>query len=341
MRLEDMFRLGRQMDFSSPKGVSAVADPYGDLRDKLVGYLSGQIGKPGPTYGGEITAPMSSQEQASLGKVDQFAASDITQNPTYQSANKFTNSFLNDNYDPSTSPYYQAIKASAAQNLKDTDTQIASDAGGGGRYFTGARVKQQGRAATNMGNTLNTTLAGLQQQHTAEQLGLIPQAMSMAGTETNQPLNQATALQTLGALPQQLGQNTDNALLNQFYQSQYQYPLSIAQLVAGVQQPPVYQQNPASSSQNATSSFMNMGGQLGSTALMAAMMCFVAAELFGGWNDMRTIRARHFILFKSPSWFKNFYIRHGKNISLFIRNKPILKNIMRPLFERFAYLGGV
>ncbi len=336
-----------QYDFSSPSGVKNVADPYGDTRGKFLNWLSGtpypgsngdmgQIGKSGPTYSGEMTAPMSPQEQASLGKVNDFAASDITKNPTYKSANDFTNSFLNDNYDPSTSSAYQAIKATAAQNLGDEKTRIASDAGGGGRYFTGARIKQDQRADTDTTNALNTSLAQLQQQHTAEQLGLIPQAMSMAGMETNQPLQQATALQTLGALPRNLQQNTDNSLINQFYQSQYQYPLSIAQLLAGVQAPPVYQQNGPTASQNATQA----GMQVGQAALMAAMMCWVASEVFGGWYHPKTVMARYWVNFKAPKWFKAFYLKYGERIALFIKDKPILKGALRPLFECFAYLGG-
>lgn len=248
-------------DFSSPEGVKTVADPYGSLRQPYIDWLQGQIGKSGPTYGGEITAPITSQETDSLGKVNDFANSDITQNKTYKSANDFTNSFLNDNFDPSTSPYYQAIKATANTNLQDTNNQIASDAAGGGRYWTGARLKQQGRASTAVNENLNTTLAQLQQQNTQQKLGLIPQALTMANTEQQQPLQQAAAEQTFGALPRNLQQNTDNALLNQFYQSQYQYPLNIAQIIAGVQQPPVYQQNPNSWTQNATQAYMKLLGQ--------------------------------------------------------------------------------
>ena len=67
--------------------------------------------------------------------------------------------------------------------------------------------------------------------------------------------------------------------------------------------------------------------------------CWVAAELFDGWEDIRTYQARFFIFFRAPRWFRFFYANYGKTIASFIKDKPMLKAILRPLFSLFATKG--
>lgn len=74
--------------------------------------------------------------------------------------------------------------------------------------------------------------------------------------------------------------------------------------------------------------------------------CWVAAEIFGGdytkdesWEHEKVKTARYYINFISPCWFNNFYIKHGEAIAKFIHNKPILKMMIKPLFEYFALRG--
>jgi len=71
-----------------------------------------------------------------------------------------------------------------------------------------------------------------------------------------------------------------------------------------------------------------------------AFGCWVAKEIFGSWEHPKTIAARHFIQNSAPKWFKNFYMKYGERIAKFISNKPIIKLILRPLFETFALIGG-
>lgn len=67
--------------------------------------------------------------------------------------------------------------------------------------------------------------------------------------------------------------------------------------------------------------------------------CWVAAEIFGGWYEIKTCLARHYINNLAPVWFKKFYLKYGIRIAEFIHNKPILKILLRPLFEYFAFKG--
>jgi len=64
--------------------------------------------------------------------------------------------------------------------------------------------------------------------------------------------------------------------------------------------------------------------------------CWVAAELFGGWYEPKTVAARHYINDIGPSWFKKLYLEHGLDFARFIKDKPILKTAIRPLFEYFS-----
>lgn len=68
--------------------------------------------------------------------------------------------------------------------------------------------------------------------------------------------------------------------------------------------------------------------------------CWVAAEIFDGWSDIRTNLTRFYIIFHSPKWFRNTYIKYGEKFAKFISNKTILKNILRPLFELMVSRGG-
>lgn len=81
---------------------------------------------------------------------------------------------------------------------------------------------------------------------------------------------------------------------------------------------------------------------LGTGASVFASMggfCWVAAELYGGWFEPKTINARRFFQFKAPKWMLKLYIKHGEKFAHFISNKPILKAMIKPLFDLFAKLG--
>lgn len=222
------------------KGVSVVADPYKDVREGLTSWLSGQIGKPSTSYEGQMVAPATAQENQSLSFLDQYANRGTPS--TFSNAKDVINNTLTGGYDPATSPYYQAMKAEAAVNNQDTQNQIKSDAAGGGRFWAGARLQEQGRAATASNNALNTISAQLAESERNRQMQAVPLAQQLAETEANQPLDTAAALQTYGALPRGINQAQDTAMYNEWLRSTQEWPLNIAQLASGVQQAPMYSQ---------------------------------------------------------------------------------------------------
>jgi hypothetical protein len=68
-------------------------------------------------------------------------------------------------------------------------------------------------------------------------------------------------------------------------------------------------------------------------------ICWIAKELFGSWEDERVHDVRYFFLNIAPSWILEAYRKHGQKVAEFISNKPILKALIRPFFEVFAFLG--
>lgn len=67
--------------------------------------------------------------------------------------------------------------------------------------------------------------------------------------------------------------------------------------------------------------------------------CWVAAEIFNGWYEPKTVAVRYYISHTAPIWFTKFYIKYGERIAKFIHNKLIFKLALRPLFECFALIG--
>lgn len=72
----------------------------------------------------------------------------------------------------------------------------------------------------------------------------------------------------------------------------------------------------------------------------AAGACWVASELFGGWDMPKTVAARFYVNFIAPKWFKKLYIKFGKQFASWIKNKPMIKAMIKPIFEVFAKIGG-
>ncbi|MGR9101385.1 MAG: eCIS core domain-containing protein [Gammaproteobacteria bacterium] len=63
--------------------------------------------------------------------------------------------------------------------------------------------------------------------------------------------------------------------------------------------------------------------------------CWVAREVVPA--DWRWVR--RYLLRQAPSWLRNLYGRHGRVAAGFIRDKPVLKRLLRPLFQVLAGKG--
>jgi hypothetical protein len=220
-------------------GLQTQYDPFASTRGALNTWLTDQVGKTGPQYTGDRVAPMSDQEKGSLTKLDQYNNYDPSNDKTFNLSRDEINKTLSGDYDPSTSPYYQAVKAQAALNMQDTNRSIDAESAKAGRYYGGANTYSKGRANAEMTNNLNNTLGTIAQQERQNRLTVLPQALASTSFAQNVPLQQAQADQQLGQLPRQLGQANLDATYQQWVNSNYDWPLNIAQLSTGpsTQQP--------------------------------------------------------------------------------------------------------
>lgn len=231
--------MGMSWKLSKPKtmGVEVVADPYKDVREPLINYLKGEIGKTGPQYDGERVAGMTDQEKQSVTALNQYANRQPSQ--LRQIGTQFAEAVMGG--DPSASPAYQAMKAAAKQNMAELQSNVADVYSGKGGYYSGARREKQAEEATNVTLALNQMLGQLYESGQNRAASLLPTVMSMAQDEENAPLQTAAALQQFGALPRALEQALMDANYEEWVRSNYDYPLQIATLAGNIQQAPMYE----------------------------------------------------------------------------------------------------
>jgi hypothetical protein len=212
-----------------------VANRFGGLEKQLQDFYGSRLGQPGPTYpgGGEAAvAPLTPYENQSFDFLRRFGEGGFGQ--TFQNASKTVNNTLNNRFDPTSDPYYQAVKAESNRNLEEEVKQIGNDASGGGRYYTGARIAKQADARTRNASNLNTVLGGLYNEDQNRALAAVPLGLSLEQAQKNLPMQQAAAYQALGGLPRQIEQGKRDFDVNQWFQSQFNYPLDIANSVSGL-----------------------------------------------------------------------------------------------------------
>ena len=68
--------------------------------------------------------------------------------------------------------------------------------------------------------------------------------------------------------------------------------------------------------------------------------CWPSAEIFGGWMHPKTCRVRLYINAYAPMWLTKAYRRYGPWIAGWLADNPLMKKLVRPLFEYWAYRGG-
>ena len=183
-------------------------------------------------------------------------------------------------------------------------------------------------------------------------------AASGGGTFLESGASQAIGGRTAGDIRTQAAQfNLQNLgnLLNLGVGGQYaaqQAPLGysgqLSQRLAGLRSTTGTYNSSQTSTQNQGwfNSFMDFyKTSSGAAAQAYGGGCWVASELFGGWFKPETILARFYVNELAPKWFKSIYLKFGERIASFIKDKPVLKAIFRPLFKNFGkisedYLNG-
>jgi hypothetical protein len=74
---------------------------------------------------------------------------------------------------------------------------------------------------------------------------------------------------------------------------------------------------------------MNMIGNIGGNIAGAAILkCWVAREVYG-INNPAWVAFRDWLTNDAPRWLDKAYIKYGERIAAFIKDKPLLKNLIR------------
>lgn len=71
-------------------------------------------------------------------------------------------------------------------------------------------------------------------------------------------------------------------------------------------------------------SIIGAGGMMGA----ASILCWVAREVYGQDNPAWLL-FRDWMLHDAPEWMRSAYIKYGERIAEFIKDKPVLKNLIR------------
>ena len=71
-----------------------------------------------------------------------------------------------------------------------------------------------------------------------------------------------------------------------------------------------------------------LGALGGGFAAAGKLPCWVAREVFGE-NNPKWLYFRAWLYTKAPKWFYNLYLKHGERFAAFIKNKPMLKSVIR------------
>ena len=355
------------------KKVSSVTtDPRNDQRKQIDQFLANFISQyggqyqPGKAYGKSLTAPASSFERQGL---DQFltqylGAPDMSAG--LGDVQSLLGKTISGGFDPGTSEYYRALRDASAYNRTKAIDQTNADLGGRGKFFSSEAVNKYGDINAQTANALNLSMADLANKERERSMAAVQPAVGLEQYLTGRPLQKASAATTIGSLPRTLEQNDLESQYQDFLRQQKELG-AVVGASSGVSSTTTTQGYPNPDLQKGGGDLMSfitsilgspagqgalssIGGAVmpaiqGAGASLAAFLpmllgfCWVAAEVFGGWENPKTENCRFFIGEMAPLWFKNFYMKHGEHFAAFIKNKPILKAAIRPLFELFAELG--
>jgi hypothetical protein len=72
----------------------------------------------------------------------------------------------------------------------------------------------------------------------------------------------------------------------------------------------------------------NIASSFGSAAGAGAAKCWVAREVYGA-NNPAWVAFRDWLTHDAPKWLDKAYIKYGERIAEFIKDKPLLKNLIR------------
>ena len=77
----------------------------------------------------------------------------------------------------------------------------------------------------------------------------------------------------------------------------------------------------------------------GASLPFAALPCWTAAELYGSWEDTRTLAARLYMFSEAPAWLHRNYLRFGERIAQAMHRWRPVRWAMGPLVSYWTRRG--
>ena len=227
----------------------------------------------------------------------------------------------------------QAVSAGAFGGSRaGVQGALTNEAFGKQAADTAAQLRQAGYMnAQNMaGQDISSGIAGAQIRGQAgQQMGQASQLLgnASAAAAADEDRRISAQLQAGGAGQQMDQQNLDLAY-RQFLEEQ-NYPisaLSIGQSILG-QTPMGSTTRQTVPTQSMLPGLLSAGAKLGAAAITA---CWVAREIYG-IDSPKWIIFRDWLLNenKCPEWFRRLYLAHGEGFAAWVKNKPLLKRVIR------------
>lgn len=168
-----------------------------DLAKYLQSYLPNY--QPGKPYTGQLTAGTTSQEQQSLALLTKLMGQNPT-GPLTGQASQVVSDTLKGNFDPRTSPVFNASQAQINRNTQDAIDAARRSAGARGEYFTEGAARDESRLRATGAESLNSIIAGLYDSERNRQLSAVPLATGIDQFTMDQGLRQIDAGQRYGSL---------------------------------------------------------------------------------------------------------------------------------------------
>lgn len=203
------------------------APEFKQVTAKQAADISGRIGQPGPAFEGLRVAPLTPLQQVGQERAAQFAGAPIPA-AFGLAQSEFVRQLTPQ--DPANTMLFKAIQEGARRNLRQNIEEISDFSGGTGRAFSGARLEQESKAVEGATINLNQILGQIALEQERQRIDAAKQLPGIAERIAGFPLQQATAAQQFGAIPQQLEQAQLDAQFQEFLRRFVTEPQNVSNL---------------------------------------------------------------------------------------------------------------
>jgi uncharacterized protein (UPF0262 family) len=195
-----------------------VLDLGSQMSDFVKKYLPNYT--PGEAYSGPMSAEMTPLEQKGQSILGGYL--DQAVDPSATAASKMLTSTLTGDYNPLSSPYYQAMKDEAIRNQEKAIDVLNRESAAGGDFFSSGRLRGVSDIATDTANKMATTMGTLYESERNRQISAAQAAPQVAKYLDDYALGKVSAASAYGSIPRLIKQAAYERNYNEFVRQQGQ-----------------------------------------------------------------------------------------------------------------------